>query len=218
VTELLLAKARKEAIETLRREIPELIRQGTVRVQPHIEELNRQWQALIPEMRILCFSQRKDIIPVWATYGDNHKGVVMEFHPQKHTDSPWLLAGPVTYTDEPMSLASPREWARSILGIEKIDYGEMFKHYGTVKKENWSFQEEVRVFSFKRPKETGEYFDYTFVPSDLKAIYFGYQATEESVQTVTSLLKYDFAHVKAYKGAVGKGGHGLLFEEVSSNK
>ena len=217
VTELLLAKAPEEAVDALRKEVPELIRQGTIRVQPHIEELNRQWQELIPQMRILCFSQRNDIIPVWATYGENHKGVVMEFHPQRHTDSPWLLAKPVAYTNEPMSLGSPREWARSILGIEKIDYGEMFQRYGTVKKENWSFQEETRVFSFKRPNETGDYSDYQFSPSDLKAVYLGYQATEETIETIHSLLKYDFDHVKTYKAVAGTSIHGLQFEEISSN-
>ncbi len=217
VTELLLTKAPEEAVDTLRKEIPELIRQGTIRVQPHIEELNRQWQELIPQMRILCFSQRNNIIPVWATYGDNHKGVVMEFHPQRHTDSPWLLAKPVTYSNEPMSLASPREWARSILGIDTINYGEMFQRYGTVKKENWSFQEETRVFSFKRPNETGDYSDYQFFPSDLKAVYLGYQATEETFETIASLLKYDFDHVKTYKAVAGKSFQGLQFEKIISN-
>jgi hypothetical protein len=218
LTEALITRAPKEAINFLREEIPELIRKGTIRTQPHIEELNKQWKNMIPEMRILCFSQRNDIIPVWATYGDNHKGVVMEFHPQEHTDSPWLLAESVAYTNKPMSLASPEEWARSILGIEKIDYGRIFKRYGTVKKENWAFQEETRVFSFKRPNETGAVSDYPFAPNDLKAIYFGYQVTEGTVDTITGFLKYDLSHVKAFMGIVGNNGNGLSFEEIGSNK
>lgn len=218
LTETLITKAPKEAIDLLRNEIPVLIRKGTIRMQPHIKELNRQWKSMIPEMRILCFSKRKDIIPVWATYGENHKGVVMEFHPQEHTDSPWLLAEPVTYTDLPMSLAKPKEWARAILGIEKIDYRRILERHGTVKKENWAFQEEIRVFSFKRPNETGDYSDYPFAPSDLKAIYFGYKATEDTIDTITSLLKYDFAHVAAYKGTVSESGNGLVFEKIGSNR
>lgn len=217
LTEMLIAKAPK-AINSLRKEIPELIQKGTIRIQPHIEELNQQWKNMIPEMRILCFSRRKDIIPVWATYGDNHKGVVMEFHSQEHTASPWLLAEQVTYTDKPMSLASPAEWARSILGIEKIDFGQIFKRYGTVKKENWAFQEEMRVFSLKRPNETGDISDYPFVSNDLKAIYFGYQVTEDTVDTITSLLKYDFSHVKVFVGRVEGTVNGLSFEEIGSNR
>jgi hypothetical protein len=203
-------------INSLRQKIPKLFSERESRVYSHVEELNQMWKRMIPEMRILCLSRKCDIIPLWATYADNHKGAVMEFHPQKHNDSGWLLAEPVTYTDKRMSLASPKEWARSILGIEQIDYKKIFIRYGCIKKKNWSFQEELRVFSFKRSQEIGEYSDYKFAPNDLKAIYFGYKASEETVQLITSLLKYDFSHVQAFKMFARNNYDGLSYEKIET--
>lgn len=176
-----------------------LFQAGLVASEKHLEALNEDWKEMLPQMRLLCFSKRMDIIPMWATYGENHKGVVLEFHPQTSSDSRWLLAEPVTYTDEPFQMATPKEWARSALGIEKIDHSKIFQRYGCVKTTNWAYQEEVRVFSFKRSYETGNYSDYKFVPSDLKKIYFGYQCPDESVQAILALLQHDFSHVTPYR-------------------
>lgn len=196
---LLAHRVSDDVLNEFKMEVPELIRQGSLNSQKHLDELNKMWQEMVPQMRILCFSKRKDILPLWATYGDNHRGVVLEFHPQESTNSPWLLAQSVTYSDEPMSIASPKEWARSILGIEKIDYSKIFERYGAVKTTNWAFQEEIRVFSFKSANETGTHSDYKFAASDLKAIYFGYQASDEDIQTLWQLLKYEFEHVVPYQ-------------------
>jgi hypothetical protein len=68
------------------------------------------------------------------------------------------------------------EYARSIVGIKKINYKKIFTRYGCVKKKSWSFQEEMRIFSFKRSKEIDYYSDWSFAPNDLKVIYFGYKA------------------------------------------
>lgn len=203
-----------EALAEFRGEIPDLLREGTSNSQKHIDELNTMWQKLIPEMRILCFSESKEVIPLWATYADNHKGVVMEFHPQAHTDSPWRRAQSVTYTNKPMSIATPEEWARSILGIEKFDYSKLFERYGCVKKEVWAYQQESRVFSFRREKETGNHSNYGFFPSDLKAIYLGYQSSADTVDTIRKLLDHDLKHVKLYQCRIDREAGKLVFDAL----
>lgn len=212
---LLVNGVPENVLSEFKSEIPSLIKQGSLNSQASIDELNRLWKQLVPQMRILCFSKRPFIMPLWATYGDNHKGVVLEFHPQESTDSPWLLAKPVTYTDEPMSIATPKEWARSILGIEKIDYTRIFERYGTIKTSNWAFQEEVRVFSFQREHETGIYSDYEFLPSDLKAIYFGYQAKKEDIDTICRLLNHEFSHVVPCKVVIDPRTRDVSYEKIS---
>ncbi|NVJ64930.1 MAG: DUF2971 domain-containing protein [Gammaproteobacteria bacterium] len=204
----------KESIERFKNELPALIREGTQSSQKYLDELNRIWKELVPQMRILCFSDKKDIMPLWATYGDTHKGAVLEFLPQETTDSPWLLANPVQYSDEKMLIATPKEWARSILGVERIDYKKIFERYGNVKTTNWSYQEEVRVFSFKRASDTGMYTDYKFSPLDLRAINFGYQTNKSDMQNVVNLLINDFEHVEAYQLAINSESRKIIYNKV----
>lgn len=215
VTELFNKHVPDNVKEEFYREIPKLLQKGSINSKKHIDELNEAWKSLIPEMRILCFSRRMNILPMWATYANNHQGAVMEFHPQRHTDSPWLLAQPVRYTDDPMAIASPKEWARSILGIEKIEYEKIFERYGCVKTTNWSFQEESRVFSFKRDHESGEHSDYEFAQDDLKAIYFGYRVKTEDIETTCTLLKYDFSHVVPYRCHIDQVSRQLKWEKIT---
>lgn len=122
VTKLLLASSSDEQLREMQRQLPELMRAGSIASEKHLEAMNATWKEMLPTMRILCFSRRKDIIPMWATYGENHKGVVLELHPQQSSDSPWLIAEPVTYSDQPFQMATPQEWARSVLGIEKTTF------------------------------------------------------------------------------------------------
>jgi len=215
LSETMSLRASPEVIEEFLATLPSLARSGSLNSNKHLEEMNVLWQEILPQMRILCFSGAVNIIPLWATYGDNHKGVALEFHVQEATDSPWLLAKPVTYTDDTMAIATPQEWARSIIGIEKIDHSKIFERYGTVKAKNWSFQEELRVFSFKRAHEKGLYSDYKFVASDLKAIHFGYQVEDAEVEKLCGLIAHDFAHVKPYKAIVNNDTRKLEFYAVA---
>ncbi len=204
-------EVKDEFIETL----PEQIRAGSLNASNRLEELNEAWQELLPQMRILCFSTEKDIMPMWATYGDNHKGVALEFHPQISTDSPWLLARPVTYTDEPMAIATPMEWTKFILGIEKFDKSIIFERYGTVKTKSWSFQKEARFFSFMRANETGLESDYKFFATDLKAIYFGYNAEEKDIEILCDLIAHDFSHVKPFRCKFNDDFRNFEYEEIA---
>lgn len=212
--DIFIKHAPEEAKQEMYREIPELVRSGVINSQKWIDELNSEWKKLIPEMRILCFSEKPDIVPMWANYGSNHSGVAIEFIPQEHTDSPWRVAEKVTYTDKPMLIATPEEWAMSALGIEQLDYTKIFQRYGCVKTTDWAYQKEWRVFSFKRGHETGLYSDYKFAPTDLRSIYFGYRADNEIIETSKSLLRYGLDHVKMYQALPNEASRRIDFIEI----
>jgi hypothetical protein len=214
ITDIFIKHAPEEAKQELYREISELVRSGVINSQKWIDELNSEWKKLIPEMRILCFSEKPDIVPMWANYGGNHSGVVIEFIPQKHTNSPWIVAEKVTYDDEPMLIATPEEWAMSALGIEPLEYTIIFQRYGCVKTTDWAYQKEWRVFSFKRRNEKELFSDYKFAPTDLRAIYFGYRVDNETIETSKGLLRYGLDHAKMYQAVPNEASRSIDFIEI----
>jgi hypothetical protein len=214
ITSLFNERVPDEVKNEFYREILDLVRSGVFNSQKWVDELNKEWKKLIPEMRILCFSEKPNIVSMWASYGGNHSGAVCEFISQKHTDSPWLLAEKVTYTDDPMLIATPKEWAKSALGIEPLDYTKIFERYGCVKTTDWAYQQEWRVFSFKRPHEDGLHSDYQFAPTDLRAIYLGYKTDNDTIVTIKGLLRHGLGHVELFKAEPNEASRSFEFARI----
>ncbi|MDO9508022.1 MAG: hypothetical protein Q7I97_01545 [Thermovirgaceae bacterium] len=75
-----------------------------------IEEIKMRWWEIVPSLRILCLSAQNDIMSMWNNYADQYRGVILEYSAIEELDSPFLVARPVVYQDEPPFVASPEEW------------------------------------------------------------------------------------------------------------
>jgi hypothetical protein len=95
---------RRKAMANTLRASPEPPTRGQVAA---LAELRGKWRELVPAFRILCLSELNNVTPMWQHYSDGHKGVVLEFTPS-YSDSPFLVARPVVYQDDPPAIADPR--------------------------------------------------------------------------------------------------------------
>src|SRR5450759_3528037 len=80
------------------------------------------WNERIPGMRILCFSSDPESPTMWAHYAGGFHGAVLGFESSDDRDSPWLLAKPVIYRNEPPSLPPVDAWVKAFLGEEGMDW------------------------------------------------------------------------------------------------
>ncbi|MBN1972559.1 MAG: DUF2971 domain-containing protein [Sedimentisphaerales bacterium] len=215
-------------IQTLRRQdcdnkhkiilkLPQLIDKGIHHAKNNsYEMIKKQWSEFIPQFRILCLSAVNDNLCMWAHYSDSHKGVVLEFQSINYLDSPWLIAQPIVYQDSPPILATKQEWIKSITGQKLLKYDEpqFWEPYIITKKIDWEYQKEWRVVDFCDKGETGLFSDYGFDPRELRSVYLGCDISEKDVKDITSLLKFDLAHVKVFSGKRLDGERELSFEKI----
>jgi hypothetical protein len=166
---------------------------------PALSELREMWKKMAPTFRILCFSARNNIEPMWDRYADKYRGVVLEFSCLKEFDSPWLISEPVQYRPSFLDKAG---WGRVLTLNQDAAARYIFHESCYTKNPDWSYQEEWRIASFNRAGEDGEYSDYKFNPKELSAVYLGPEISAEDKEIILSLLKYELSHVNVYSGHI----------------
>jgi len=184
------------------KELPQLIDEGTqLAMNGGYKEIKKVWAELLPQFRILCLSAVHDNPLMWSRYSDSNKGVVLEFQCIDSL-SCWQISHPVNYQNSPPILATKEEWIKSITGQKLLKYDEpqFWEPYIITKKTDWEYQKEWRVVDFCDKGETGLFSDYGFDPRELRSVYLGYNISEEDARDITSLLKFDLAHVKVFCG------------------
>jgi len=182
------------------RELPGLIDEGIQSAKNGYQQLKNKWSQFIPHLRIFCLSEIPDSPLMWSHYSDSHKGVVVELEGLDSLDSAWLAAQPVTYQSSPPMLATIPEWVKSITGQQSIDLLSLLPKYACTKTPEWEYEKEWRVVFSRRRGDTGLYTDYAFNPQELRSVYLGCGVSDDDDNDIVSLLSYDFAHVKVYRG------------------
>lgn len=180
------------------------------------KKMRDQWSKLIPEFRILCLSEKCDIIPMWSHYSESHKGAVIELQYIKELDSPWRVAKPIVYQGSPPVLATEQEQIKSITGQKPLDSKnwEFYEPYMLTKTTDWKHEKEWRIVYFMRPGESGYYSDYRFNPREIRSIYLGCEISDGDANDIISLLNYDLSHVRTYKARRLEHERKLSFERI----
>jgi hypothetical protein len=126
------------------------------------------------------------------------------------------ISHPVIYQNSPPILATKQEWAKSITGQKPLNYDEpqFWEPYIITKTTDWEYQKEWRVVDFCDKGETGLFSDYGFDPRELRSVYLGCNISEEVETDITSLLKFDLAHVKVFRGKKLERERRLSFERI----
>ena len=180
-----------------------------------LQELKRVWGDMVPNMRVLCLSEVKDLTAMWAHYAANATGVVLQFEGVDRLDSPFLVARQVTYDDSPPAITRAREWAR--LMIRSPDWQNdmsFFDDYEHTKTAEWESEREWRISSMKRKGETGLYSDYPFKERELSAVYYGWKCAEDDRAAIDSLLSHGLDHVKTFNTYPDPATRRYTFKEV----
>ena len=216
----LIKKLRKSDCTDVRdailKELPQLIDEGIQVANNSYKEIQKIWADFIPRFRIICFCPANNNLQMWENYGDSNQGAVFEFQCVDDLGF-WQISQPVIYQDSPPLLATKEQWIQYATGQIRleIDKPEFYNPYILTKKTCWAYQEEWRVIDFSRDGETGLFTDSSFLPQELRAVYFGLNMPEESVREMITLLNHtDFAHVQIFKGKNLEIEGSLFFERI----
>ena len=179
----------------------------------HLDELRRLWQTWIPNMRILCLTESADHFAMWLHYADKYKGVVLELRCVDELDSVWLTAQRVKYEKQKPDVYTAEGWA-ALLALPNEMASQRMLHIATYSKAaDWSYENEWRLLSFKRPMDTGHFTDYKFHPQELAGIYMGPLISPDARKALI-LLAANYPNIKYFDVSLGMSRE-LLYTEFS---
>lgn len=131
-------------------------------------ELKQVWREIVPQLRVLCFSEVNDVTAMWLHYADKYAGAVLQFEAIDQLDSVFLAARPIVYQDGPPAISSKENWARCLWEIGPFTFQNLVTEYQYVKTTDWSYEREWRIATLGFG--TGLFEDYDFKPRELAGV------------------------------------------------
>jgi hypothetical protein len=177
-----------------------------------MEALRDLWRSWIPHFRILCLTESPAHSAMWYHYADQYKGAVLEFNCNDELDSAWLAAQPVTYPTARPEVFEADGWARLIMMPNEPAIKTIFRVATYTKSPDWSYENEWRIASFKRPNDTGLFTDYKFDPRELSSIYLGPLVSSIDKNSLIAVAT-KYPHIRLYEVAIGMS-RTFLFNEI----
>jgi len=148
---------------------------------------------------------------MWFHYADQYKGAVLEFNCNDDLDSAWLGAHPVTYPASKPEVFEADGWAKLMMMPRERAIKTIFHVSTYTKSPDWSYENEWRITSFKRPNDTGLFTDYKFNPRELSAIYLGPLISPVDKASLIAVAA-GYPHVRIFEVVVGMS-RAFLFNE-----
>jgi hypothetical protein len=177
-----------------------------------MEELRDHWRSWIPHFRILCLTESPAHSAMWLHYADKYKGAVLEFNCDDELDSAWLAAEPVTYPAARPQIFEADGWAKLIMMPNELAIKTIFRVATYTKSPDWSYENEWRIASFKRPNDIGLFTDYQFNPRELSSIYLGPLISPPDKNLIVAVAAM-YPHIRIYEVAIGMS-RTFLFNEI----
>jgi hypothetical protein len=179
--------------------LDEAAKQAAKRDGRSLEAMRAMWRDWLPDFRILCLCASHDKLPMWYHYADKYTGVVIELACSDDRDSPWLVAEPAQYPKEPPEIFSAAGWGRLMTLRPETAIHKMLQAYTFNKVPDWSYEEEWRITSFKRPNDLGHYTDWRVAPMDFANVFFGPHVSDDDRTEILTLLKDGLRHVVPFQ-------------------
>ncbi len=156
-----------------------------------MKAFREMWRRSLTDFRILCLTESPAHAAMWYHYADRYKGVVIEFRCDDRLDSAWLAAKPVSYLSTKPTVYTADGWAELLTTEKEIALNRLLHTTTYTKSLDWSYENEWRITSFRRPSDTGLFTDYQFDPREVAAIYFGpYISTSDRIAISTLANQY----------------------------
>jgi hypothetical protein len=183
----------------------EKVRGAQVRLEPTdlIERLQHFWESALPRLRILCMTTDPVSTTMWAYYGDNRQGIVLEFGELDRTNSPLLEMREVSYQDLPPELVTKEHFARTFLGAEQVSFIESFQQFYYTKSTKWAHETEWRLCGRAEDEDRSTTSDYAFHPRSLRRVIFGPECPITEQNAIVGLLQATrWSHVTTDKAVI----------------
>lgn len=167
--------------------LPEISRKYTKELDHVFNKINSRIDDLL---RIACFTQNNTNIPMWYYYSNNHTGICIEYNLSQMDDYRKLgyTFLPVVYPN----ISDTNDYYE--LSIDDNNFNVIALRNSLVKSNDWKFEKEWRIVKFADNKD-----EIMFLDIPMKAIYFGYDCSDEDVRSVIQIISKNSLNIKLYK-------------------
>jgi hypothetical protein len=200
---------------------PEMVVARSI-IEQQDKRINDWWARAVKASRVFCVSEEWDNLLMWAHYGDDHRGVVIEFECLVELDTPLCVARKVQYVSRPpvIGRASGLIYWMTGQSAKRPDHGSFIFNLFLSKSEHWAYEKEWRVFIPpqnilnpivpKSPDGNEILFDLlTFNPKEISSVYFGCRMFADDKDKIKRCLTGDFEHVKKNECVRSRSNYGL---------
>lgn len=151
-------------------------RQLNLEVAVQVAEREKSWDAMRDEIKIACFSERWESLPMWAHYADNHRGFCIEYDLSKEPEGKTAPLFPVIYTKAPLDIT------KDLLDMPNQS-GHLAIKAAIFKNNDWSYEHEWRLvfYRFIDPLNIKGY--------PIRAIYFGTKINDKHKKKLLELSR-----------------------------
>jgi hypothetical protein len=112
--------------------------EGMDRAERLIPETQEQFRAVVADLKLLCLTEVYDNILMWAHYGKEHTGAVIELKCVERLDSAWGAAKPVRYEANMPLLIDEEKLVAMMSGVGALADERLFENSVFVKAADWS--------------------------------------------------------------------------------
>jgi hypothetical protein len=178
------------------------------------DKYQTHWKNMLPGMRVLCVSEERDNLLMWAHYAKDHTGVVFEFFSLPEIDNPLSVARRIEYVRTPPPFFTEAEWIESILSLRQLDIAAMNRRYIYYKSCHWSYEKEWRVWYPLIPTPSDNYTDTPILEAEFPAMYIGCKASDSFVEGATKLGRASFPKLRIFRARRCPFDYSLEYAEV----
>lgn len=187
--------------------------EGKMRAIKYLDSVNKEWEQAIETARIFCVSEEPQNLLMWAHYGGEHSGAVIELKCIEDFDTPLCAARKVEYRSKMPKLGSFKEMFLNGLGQAPTPTNEkLYYDLAFVKSENWAYEQEWRCITYRN--EPGDYSDYKFYPDEIANVYLGCRMKHEDKFEILQIIKKHYVHAAVFQMKVDKQEYRLLSEKI----
>ncbi len=185
----------EEAVEGLRS--LDLEKEATEAYSFFKEQLDTQLAGIMEHTGVTCFSAQRNNQRMWAQYGDNHRGAVIEFttSPTSSRFASHLM--PVLYTKTKMQLC-PSEFLTSSLSLDQWLCGALccIKHW------HWRDQDEWRLMLLTDRPQSSEERSVPFERTAITRVFLGPRISPENEREIRSVASQHLPEIPVFKRKV----------------
>lgn len=170
------------------------------------------WSEYLPDLRILCLTDSPSHMAMWYHYADSYSGAVFEFACDETLDSAWIEAKPVAYPDRKPGVYTQDGWAELLTLRNEFAVNKMLHTSVFTKSPDWSYEQEWRVVTVKRPTDIGHFTDYSFDPRELVTVFLGPRISDNDKIKLVEMASL-YPHTKIVEVSLGMSRE-LEFKEI----
>ena len=183
-----------------------------------LENFNNDWKEYIKKSRLLCVTEEKNNLLMWAHYAQEHTGLVIELKCIEEEDTPLCVAKPIKYVDEVPEIMTKDEFINGNLGLEIVDNGRLFNNLVFTKSNHWSYEKEWRCFDESieaNSDPTGSFDTEPILAEEISAVYLGCRISQKNKSEVINILNESrYSHVKIFESFPDTKSYRLLFNQL----